>query len=448
MSGFPWLPLGTRLPHGAVGRLSFEGPGYQVVEDRMGEGVHLLLESGGLAATGVERLLGPAGHPFEPFGFGTRSYLVASFRSDEVAAVHDVPKRFGLPTSGDVALLAASIKRLRAEFPDIDVGSALLVRTFGALPTQAKTDGQDLRALALDILLAGTRVARTDVESIRSINSWLTPREIEDFLAVFDVDVEPASPSRGVIDPRAFALPGRPELERFLRDYILDPAKDPARYAALKVAMPNGVLLHGPTGSGKSHAVAKLVAALGWPVIELDFGKIGSPLVHQTTVAIRGAFDEAKRNAPAVVAIEEIDAMAGSRGPLTHDHKVEEVSELLRMVESAAKHNILVIATTNRIEALDPAMRRKGRFDHAIEVGYPNADEVHAVLRALLDERPHRDIRNLGEISVRLAGRPISDVAWVVNEAARIAARAGKEAIDDLDLFAALKNLKRDRNPV
>ena len=448
MSGFPWLPLGTRLPHGTVGRLSFEGPGYQVVEDRTGEGVHLLLESSGLAATGVQRLLGPAGHPFEAFGFGGKSYLVAPFRRDEVAAVHEVPKRFGLPTSSDVALLAASIKRLRAEFPDIDVGSALLVRTFGALPTQATARGQDLRALALDILLAGTRVARTDVESIRSINSSLTPREIEDFLAVFDVDVAPSSTSRAEIDPGAFVLPGRPELERFLRDYILEPARDPTRYAALKVAMPNGVLLHGPTGSGKSHAVAKLVAALGWPVIELNLGKLGSPLAHQVTLAIRGAFDEARGSAPAVVAIEEIDAMAGSRGPLTHDYKVEEVSELLRMVEGAATHNILVIATTNRIDALDLAMRRKGRFDHVVEVGYPDADEVHAVLRALLDERPHRDIQNLREISVRLAGRPMSDVVWVVNEAARIAARAGKEAIDDLDLLSALRNLKRDRNPV
>src|SRR5215472_8488556 len=434
MSGFPWLPLGTRLPHGTVGRLSFEGPGYQVVEDRMGQGVHLLLESNGLAATGVQRLLGPAGHPFEAFGFGGKNYLVAPFRSDEVAAVHEVPKRFGLPTSGDVTLLAASIKRVRAEFPDIDVGSALLVRTFGALPTQAATSGQDLRALALDILLAGTRVARTDVESIRSINSSLTPHEIENFLAE--------------IDPGAFALPGRPELERFLRDYILEPARDPTRYAALKVAMPNGVLLHGPTGSGKSHAVAKLVAALGWPVIELNLGKLGSPLAHQVTLAIRGAFDEARRSAPAVVAIEEIRSLGGQSRPIDHDYKVEEVSELLRMVEGAATHNILVIATTNRIDALDLAMRRKGRFDHVVEVGYPDADEVHAVLRALLDERPHRDIQNLREISVRLAGRPMSDVVWVVNEAARIAARAGKEAIDDLDLLSALKNLKRDRNPV
>ncbi|HEY4919630.1 MAG TPA: ATP-binding protein [Xanthobacteraceae bacterium] len=449
MSGFPWLPLGARLPGGSVGRLDLEGPGYQVVQDRTGEGVHLLLESGGLAAAGAARLLGPDHHPFQAFSFGDRRYLAALFRNNGVAVVRDLPRRFGLPGAGEAAVLAASIRRLRAEFPDSDVGAALFLPALAvALPTQAASAGQDLRALALDILLAGARVERNDVVSIRSINSGLTAAEIEDFLAAFDPNVRAAPPGRKLIDPAGFTLPGHPQLERFFREHILEPAADPARYAALKVTMPNGVLLHGPTGSGKSYAIGRLVAALDWPLISLDFGRIASPLVHQAAAAIRDAFDEAKRKAPAVIAVEEIDALAGHRGPLTHDHKVEEITELLRMVENAAKHGILVVATTNRSDALDPAMCRKGRFDHAIEVGYPNADEIHAVLRALLDERPRRDVGNLADIAGRLAGRPMSDVAWIVNEAARIAARAGKDAIDDIDLLSALRSLKRDRQPV
>jgi cell division protease FtsH len=449
MLGFPWLPLGAKLPNGTVGRLDLEGAGYQVVQDRAGEGVHLLLDSTGLAAAGAARLLGPDRRPFEAFSFGDKSYLAALLRSDEVAVVRELPRRFGLPTSYTAALLAASIRRLRAEFPDSDVGAALFLPALGiALPTQTATIGQNLRALALDILLAGAQVDRSDAVSIRSINSGLTPAEIEDFLAAFDPGIPPAPPGRKVIDPAAFALPGHPQLERFFREHILDPAADPERYAALKVTMPNGVLLHGPTGSGKSYAIGKLVTALGWPLISLDLGRIASPLVHQAAAAIRDAFDEASRNAPAVIAVEEIDALAAHRGPLTHDHKVEEITELLRMVENAAKHAILVIATTNRIGAVDPAMCRKGRFDHVIEVGYQNADEIHAVLRALLDERPRRDVGNLADIAARLAGSPMSDVAWIVNEAARIAARAGKDAIDEIDLLSALRSLKRDRKPV
>jgi ATP-dependent Zn protease len=177
-------------------------------------------------------------------------------------------------------------------------------------------------------------------------------------------------------------------------------------------------------------------------MFEVDLGSVGSPFVHQTTVALRQRFDAAKRNAPALVVLEEIDAIASSRGPMTHDHKVEEINEVLRLVESAAKNNILVIATTNRREALDPALLRKGRFDHAIEVGYPTAEEVFAALTAMLKDKPHHHIHNFDQIASRLAGRPMSDSAWVINEAARLAARAKKDAIDEIDLFSALKRLK------
>ena len=177
-------------------------------------------------------------------------------------------------------------------------------------------------------------------------------------------------------------------------------------------------------------------------MLEVNLGSLGSAFIHQTSVAIRKVFDEAKRKAPALVVLEEIDALATNRGPMTHDHKVEEVNELLRLVENASKNNIIVVATTNRIEALDPAICRKGRFDHAIEVGYPTSDEVRTALDAMLDDRPHRDIENLAKIANSLAGRPMSDAAWVVNEAARFAARAKKDAIDEIDLFSALRRLK------
>jgi cell division protease FtsH len=199
---------------------------------------------------------------------------------------------------------------------------------------------------------------------------------------------------------------------------------------------------YGPPGSGKSHAVGKLTSALGWPVFEINLGELGSPYVHQTSVALRRTFEEAKSKAPAIVLLEEIDALASVRGPMTHDHKVEEVTELLRLVERASANNVLVIATTNRREALDAAILRKGRFDHSIEVGYPTDEEVCAALEAMLDDRPHRDIPNLRQLGVKLAGRPMSDIAWTINEAARLAARGKKDAIDEIDLFSALKRLR------
>ncbi len=161
----------------------------------------------------------------------------------------------------------------------------------------------------------------------------------------------------------------------------------------------------------------------------------------QTSVALRKVFDEAKAAAPSLVVLEEIDAAAAARGPMSHDHKIEEITELLKLVEKASRNGILVIATTNRRDALDPAILRRGRFDHSIEIGYPGADEVQLAVKHLLAERRHADMPNLPNIATKLAGRPMSDIEWVVNEAARRTAQAKRDEITEFDLMAAVARL-------
>jgi ATP-dependent Zn protease len=126
---------------------------------------------------------------------------------------------------------------------------------------------------------------------------------------------------------------------------------------------------------------------------------------------------------------------------MSQDHKVEELTEILRMIESAAKNSVLVLATTNRKEALDPAVLRKGRFDHSVLVDYPTREEVELALRGMLKDRPH-DPLDLSETSRSLAGRPMSDAAWVVNEAARLTARAKQDRISEASLQHALGRLR------
>jgi cell division protease FtsH len=111
------------------------------------------------------------------------------------------------------------------------------------------------------------------------------------------------------------------------------------------------------------------------------------------------------------------------------------------LIEGAAEKNILLIGTTNRIDAVDTAMLRRGRFDLQIEVNYPGEDEIMTVLKNLLDERPTAPGLNLDVIAARLSGRPMSDISWFVNEAARRAVRGGKDRIDDISLMGALKTL-------
>jgi cell division protease FtsH len=118
-------------------------------------------------------------------------------------------------------------------------------------------------------------------------------------------------------------------------------------------------------------------------------------------------------------------------------HKIEEITELLKLVEKASQNGILVIATTNRRDALDPAILRRGRFDHSIEIGYPSAEEVQLELA----DRRHADMPNLPNIALKLAGRPMSDVEWVVNEAARRTAQSRRNEITEFDLMAAVARL-------
>jgi cell division protease FtsH len=184
-----------------------------------------------------------------------------------------------------------------------------------------------------------------------------------------------------------------------------------------------------------------MVPEYGRPVFRLDLGEVGSPFIHQTAVSMRKAFEQAKRSAPSLLVLEEIDAVASARGPMSQDHKVEELTEILRMIESAAKNGVLVLATTNRRDALDPAILRKGRFDHSVHVDYPTKEEVELALKGMLKDRPHT-LSDLSVPSEALAGRPMSDVAWVVNEAARLTARAKGDRIEEAGLQQALRRLQ------
>ncbi|MGX1007063.1 cell division protease FtsH [Bradyrhizobium japonicum] len=435
MSGFPWFPIGHKLASGTVGRLRTEGPGYQVLQEQAGDSLMLILAGGEPAADDAERIDGAP--RFAEFEFGGRRFLTMPVaKSSEPVPLLQWSKRFGLPTTSDVRALGEAIAGIRRRAPRAEVASALFLPALEVCLAVKDVDAtEDMRQVAAQILTASQATA-LDVGSVRAANPWVSADDIAFFLSALDVSevVEP-------IAPEAFALPGRPALEAFFREYVLEPSANPERYQALRVQLPNGILLYGPPGSGKTHALDTLVAALRRPTFRLDLGEIGSPFIHQTTVAMRQAFEQAKRSAPSLLVLEEIDAVASARGPMSQDHKVEELTEILRMIESAAKNGVLVLATTNRKEALDPAVLRTGRFDHSVLVDYPTKEEVELALQGMLKERPH-DPLDLSETSRALAGRPMSDAAWVVNEAARLTARARQDKISETSLHGALRRLQ------
>ena len=119
-------------------------------------------------------------------------------------------------------------------------------------------------------------------------------------------------------------------------------------------------------------------------------------------------------------------------------HRVEEVAEFLRRIPEAIKAGVLIIAMTNRLDMIDPAASRRGRFDHVIHVGYPSAIEVQALLDKLVDKLPLEAGVKTAEIAAELAGRPLSDAAFVVREAARISAKARQSTIGHDALLKAM----------
>lgn len=416
------------LASGTAGRLRAEGPGYQVLQDQAGDAVILVLAAGERAAEDAAQI--PGGSPFAEVEFSGRRFLtVRVAKSSEPVPLLQWPKRFGLPTTSDVRILAKAIADMHRRAPRAEVASALFLPALEVcLRVKDAESAEDKRQVAAQILTASAQTSSLDVGCVRNANPWVSSDDISFFLKAFGV-----SEFEEPVAPEAFALPGRPALEAFFREYVIEPSADPERYQALRVQLPNGILLYGPPGSGKTHAVETLVAALRRPTFRLDLGEVGSPFIHQTTVAMRQAFEQAKRSAPSLLVLEEIDAVAPARGPMSQDHKVEELTEILRMIESAAKNGVLVLATTNRKEALDPAVLRTGRFDHSVLVDYPTKDEVELALHGMMKDRPH-DHMDLSDASRALAGRPMSDAAWVVNEAARLSARAKRDRIT-LDAF-------------
>lgn len=250
----------------------------------------------------------------------------------------------------------------------------------------------------------------------------------------------PAPPRRPAVVER-FQLPGRSALSAFFEEKVVDYIRNEPRYREIGVSFPGGVLLHGPPGTGKTYAVHRLAEHLEWEVVEIDAQSVGSKYIHETSKRIGRRFREAARMAPAIVLIDEIDAFVSDRDESYWPARSEEVAEFLRRIPEARENRVLVVATTNRLHGLDKAVTRRGRFDYVLEVGMPTAEEAAAALADALGAEPVEASLWVDDIGPLLAGRPLSDVGFVAEEAKRIAVRAGKDEVDAEDLEQAAKAL-------
>ena len=230
------------------------------------------------------------------------------------------------------------------------------------------------------------------------------------------------------------------EIASFINEHIVDIIQNRGRYKALGIEFPSAVVLHGPPGCGKTFAVERLVDFLGWACFQIDASSVASPYIHETSKKVAEVFDQAMNNAPSVLVIDEMEAFLADREMGSGHHRVEEVAEFLRRIPEATKNQVLIIGMTNRIEMIDPAILRRGRFDHIIKVDFANAEEILSLLEKLLSSLPKDENVDATIFAKELAGRPLSDVAFVVREGARLAARSGKDKLDQKSLQDALNS--------
>ena len=222
-----------------------------------------------------------------------------------------------------------------------------------------------------------------------------------------------------------------------LRDYL----EHPDKYARYGARMPRGVLLYGPPGTGKTLLARALAGEAGVPFFALSGSDFVEKYVGVGASRVRELFRKARRAGRCVIFIDEIDAMGRRRDETASDERDQTLNALLsEMSGFYTGDGVIVIAATNRIEALDPALLRPGRFDRQIEVGLPGRNERLSILQLHSRNKPLAGDVNLDEIAAQTISFSGASLESLLNEAAILAARRGEGDITNRDIQMAYCN--------
>ncbi|KGX83791.1 ATP-dependent zinc metalloprotease FtsH [Pontibacillus marinus] len=216
---------------------------------------------------------------------------------------------------------------------------------------------------------------------------------------------------------------------------VVDFLKDPRKFAAIGARIPKGVLLVGPPGTGKTLLARAVAGEAGVPFFSISGSDFVEMFVGVGASRVRDLFENAKKNAPCIIFIDEIDAVGRQRGAGLgggHDEREQTLNQLLVEMDGfGANEGIIIIAATNRPDILDPALLRPGRFDRQITVNRPDLKGRQEVLKVHVQNKTmDEDSVDLKTIAMRTPGFSGADLENLLNEAALVAARADKEKID------------------
>ena len=219
---------------------------------------------------------------------------------------------------------------------------------------------------------------------------------------------------------------------------IIDFLKDPAKYTKVGARIPKGVLLEGPPGTGKTLLAKAVAGEAGVPFFSISGSDFVEMFVGVGASRVRDLFAEAKKNAPCIVFIDEIDAVARRRGTGMgggHDEREQTLNQMLVEMDGfGVNAGIIVMAATNRVDILDPAILRPGRFDRKIAVGRPDVGGREEILQVHAKDKPLGDDVDLKQIAQTTAGFTGADLENLLNEAAIQAAKDGRAFVKQEDI--------------
>lgn len=226
---------------------------------------------------------------------------------------------------------------------------------------------------------------------------------------------------------------------------VVEFLKYPKKFASVGARIPKGVLLVGPPGTGKTMLARAVAGEANVPFFSISGSEFVEMFVGVGASRVRDLFAKAKKNAPCIIFVDEIDAVGRRRGSGMgggHDEREQTLNQILVEMDGFEQgQNVIVLAATNRADVLDPALLRPGRFDRRVNIGLPDRKDRQAILKVHFEKKPVDKGVDLDALAAKTAGSSGADLANIANEAAIIAARLSHKEITNADVTSAFEKV-------
>ena len=245
------------------------------------------------------------------------------------------------------------------------------------------------------------------------------------------------------IDGNGFAdVAGMHDVKEYMKKKIINVLKNPAKAEKFKIQIPNGMLLYGPPGCGKTFIAEKFAEEAGYNYIFVKSSDLASIYVHGSQEKIAKLFDDARNNAPVIINFDEFEALVPNRSKINNASESGEVNEFLSQMNNCGKDRIFIIASSNRPDLIDPAVKRKGRLDQIIYIPVPDEEAREGIFKVHMQERPTKGEVDYKRLSSLTENYVASDIAYIVNDAATRAFE------DDIEISQGLlEEVIKENNP-